>query len=715
MNNLHKELVKSVNNGYIKNAIRTAKLMIQMSNLTSESNNLHQIEETYKYMLHYLVEGYKDENRTQLLNKIKEDLLVIADKCYRKFETKENPQYYYSILRIHDYKDENLSDLLREYENISATIELGVEADNDVNDLIVSKERISERLFNSLYTSFDSKRDYEDLSTYIQSGMANFEIASLSISAITLSLMQFFDASKINFLIDIYVSESCDALKAKALLGIIFSMIYHPQRIISNYDVSARLSLLSDSQILYSNLRDTVKALVSTIDTERVTSKMRDEIIPEIIKLRPDITKSYGDQNVLNGEDLESNPEWFEKLEKSGLSEKMRELSDMQSQGADLMMVTFSKLKNFPFFDSAANWFLPFNPVHSSISNMKDVSSLLSVMELAGNNMCDSDKYSFALALKNMPEMQKKIMISQMSAQMEQIKEQMSESDVQTEKNSFANEILKAVRDYYRFFNLFKKRDQMRNPFEQRIDFISLPIFGEILDNNKDLYIIGEFYFTRKLFSEALPLFTRISEHESDHLLYEKIGFCYQKMGDPVSALEYYNRSSLLNPPGMWLMKKLAYVNKLLGNYEAAIGFYEDALSIDSENITLLISIANALILSGRFSDSLIHLYHANYIDPDNLEIIRLLANAEFLNGNLAKSSAHLIKLISTGNADSDAYRLIGHIELLNSNFKEAINYYGIAKEGDSDFENKFKSDVEKLIDAGADRNIIILIQDSLR
>ena len=45
---------------------------------------------------------------------------------------------------------------------------------------------------------------------------------------------------------------------------------------------------------------------------------------------------------------LENNPEWEEMLEKNGLADKMRELTEMQSEGADLMMVTFSNLKGFP-------------------------------------------------------------------------------------------------------------------------------------------------------------------------------------------------------------------------------------------------------------------------------------------------------------------------------------------------------------------------------
>ena len=72
--------------------------------------------------------------------------------------------------------------------------------------------------------------------------------------------------------------------------------------------------------------------------------------MPELMKMRPDIIKTMQDLNDspadIESALLENNPEWEERLEKSGITRKMQELSEMQNDGADLLMVTFPTLSN---------------------------------------------------------------------------------------------------------------------------------------------------------------------------------------------------------------------------------------------------------------------------------------------------------------------------------------------------------------------------------
>lgn len=83
------------------------------------------------------------------------------------------------------------------------------------------------------------------------------------------------------------------------------------------------------------------------------------------------------------------------------LEESMRKISDMQKHGADIYFGGFSKMKRFGFFYTPANWFTPFYIQHpgleqipETIQEAKFMTSLLSSMPF-----CDSDKYSFALAM----------------------------------------------------------------------------------------------------------------------------------------------------------------------------------------------------------------------------------------------------------------------------------------------------------------------------
>lgn len=53
------------------------------------------------------------------------------------------------------------------------------------------------------------------------------------------------------------------------------------------------------------------------------------------------------------------NPDWEQAFEQSGLGDKIREMNDLQLEGADVYMSTFAQLKGYPFFREPHNWFYP--------------------------------------------------------------------------------------------------------------------------------------------------------------------------------------------------------------------------------------------------------------------------------------------------------------------------------------------------------------------
>ncbi|MDE8697704.1 hypothetical protein PZH42_26930, partial [Bacteroides cellulosilyticus] len=61
------------------------------------------------------------------------------------------------------------------------------------------------------------------------------------------------------------------------------------------------------------------------------------------------------------------NPDWDQAFEQTGLGDKIREMNDLQLEGADVYMSTFAQLKGYPFFREPLNWFYPFDRMHSSI------------------------------------------------------------------------------------------------------------------------------------------------------------------------------------------------------------------------------------------------------------------------------------------------------------------------------------------------------------
>lgn len=697
-------------------ALAEVRSMLGATGLSRYMQEAERIGETYRYMTHYMMEGMPDEGRAAQLTDITERLRSLSDRALRAAEAVDNPGYYYSTLRVGDYRRERLSDILGEYGNAVSELSLAEAAGNDASQQRRRCEELQRRLFDAVFTSLGDDREYSDLASYLTSGYADDTMAAVSIAALTLSLLFFYDRGKMNALLDVYEAGVSQRYSARALTGIVLAMTAHPARISADPRMTARLSLWNDDIMAYSRLRQVIRVIVGTRDTERIADKMKNEVLPELMKLRPEIVKSLR-RGPADGDigPAEFNPEWEELLEKSDLSKKMQELSEMQSDGGDLLMVTFSNLKNFPFFDSAANWFLPFDARHSELGLSDEMRTFIEGLASLGGMICDSDLYSLALAAARMPETQRQMVASQMSAQMEQMGEELKSQTAKSSAPEFDNETLLFVRDLYRFFKLFRKREGFNDPFARPLVFTALPVIGDMMSDDDMLSLIGEFYFKRKFYDDSLPLLSALAEsHGDDAALWEKIGFCHQHAGRLPEARDCYVKASLLKNPGPWLTNRLAYVNRRLGDYGEAARLYALALDMDPDNIRVMMNLGDVLMDSGDPAGALSHFYHANYLRADDLKIMRAIAWAELLNGDFAKSAGYYRRIIQAGATPGDHLNA-GHAALLQGELKEAANHYRLsARESTADFELAFRADMPTLEGLGADPLILRLVLDNV-
>lgn len=703
---------KLVNNLQIGKAIANVRSMLNAGECRQLLPKLDRDAETFKYLLHYFMEGAEDSDRNRMLNEIGENLLTLADIAEREAKAKDSSEYYFSVLRFADFRKERLSDLIKEYSSVVSEMSLVEIGGSDTSSLRRQKEGVLERLFNSLYTSYADRGAFEELTGYLTSGYADGDIAAMSLSALTLGLLQYYDRYKMDVLLDVFENTEDDRMSARALVGIIFALARYPERIGKDSRITSRMQLWGDSLDSFVRIRQTLRVIIGTRDTERVAHKIKDEVLPELMKLRPQIMEKLSEKGIseLDVEAMQDNPEWEELLEKNGLGKKMRELGEMHSEGADFMMVTFSSLKQFPFFNSASNWFLPFDLNHSALQMPDDMKSVVEMMRSAGGLICDSDLYSLALSASRMPEAQRKIISSQLAMQHNQMSEGLKSFALNTSTPGFDIEVQKVVRDLYRFFKLFRKKEDFYDPFGCPIDFMVMPVIGEQMQVEEVLELIGEFYFKRGYYSEALPILQKLVElRKDDATIWEKIGFCCQSNGLLTDALDAYSKAALLRSPGPWLLKKLAFVNRLLGNHEEASEYYRQLLEMDPDNFSVIFNMGTLEIDAGHPEKALQHLYHANYLRPDNLKVLRAIAWAELTNGNFAKSSDYYARVISAGATPAD-YLNAGHAALLAGSHKEAVNYYRLSSTDRSEeFRNAFMADLPQLMSLGLDRTTALL------
>lgn len=709
---IHKEINREIKSFHISKAVGMLESLLAALHLQDEMQELSAQKETYKYLKHYFLNNSIDNDRSKIYTQIKEHLHLLSDKCLREVEKKDSDEYYYSSLRFCNLRNENLSKIIEEYGANESELQLTETLGADNIALRHKKEELLNRLFNSLYTSLGNNRDYKYLTSYLASGYSDITVLSIAISAMTLSLLKFYDREKLISLIQIYENSSDCRVLARVMAALVFIADEYRDRIEGDVELISRLKLWEESSENLIRLRETIRVIAGTRDNDRITSKIKDEVIPEIMKLNPDIMKKMRDEISDPESVLENNPEWEEILQNSGINDKIIELNELATDGADMMLGAFSNLKFFPFFENASNWFLPFDENHTALDLDESVKKIFHALSNKSSVICDSDMYSLALASKNMAQNMMKTLNAQLEAQIEQMA---IENDVvsQSELN-FNTEVTKVVRDLYRFCKLFKKRKGMYDPFDHPLDFLSLPVVGDIINDKDTVTLIGEFYFKRGYYKEAIPLLRKMNELDPvDTSTLEKIGFAYQSIGEYRLALDSYKKAALLKTPGPWLTKKLAYVSKKLLRYQDAAEYYENALEMEPESLSLILNAGNMRIETGEIVDALQHYYHASYIAPDDIRVLRAMAWAELRNGNYEKSSELYMKVTSVSHYAVD-YLNAGHCALLTKRYMEAVNYYRLAISQDSrdGFEKAFLSDIPLLQNSGVDSTELYLILD---
>lgn len=685
------------------------------------TDRLSTLDSTYRHLLDFMFRGLPDEGRKDMLTDIKGDLRDIAQELDRRVTMIDDPRLYFSTARLFDLRKTDLREVLELGREHSATISLAVAAGAVSQDILKAKEGAYDEIFNRIWTLGPNRKgDLTVLADTVTDNNTPYDLCCLIISALMLGMLQYYDSAKLMALFDIYERTQNEKLAARALTSILFAVARWSDRIRLDRKAMLRLEALQDSLVSYRRLREVIFSIIRTRDTDRVTQKMQNEVLPGLIKMGPDILRKMKDKaedGLLS--DIEDNPEWEELMAKTGLSDRMKELSEMQSQGADVMMVAFSNLKSFPFFRSMTNWFLPYTFYHSQLygNGGLEADSLATLLESDGV-MCDSDKFSFALSVAAMPESSRMMALSQLEGNMEQMKAELYERRLKSTTPKFDEEVTVYVRNLYRFYKLFSRHSDFADPFAKSFVFSSLPVIGEMMSEPEILRLTGEFYFKRGYYSEALPLLSRLTDEDGgDGHLWQKIGYCLETVGEYADALRSYQKAELFDPDSLWVIRRICSVLTQLGRYDEALPYARRVADTEPENIKTLVSLSDILVRLGRYDEALKIMYKADYLSDGDTDVRRHIVEGEMRAGRSVKASENIGRLLAAS-PTPDNYMLAGHLQMMLGDLAEAANFYQLSMDPQVAYEEWRKKLIE---DAGdktsgtADIETLMLLLDKLK
>ncbi len=373
MNNIqvkqkYTDIYNSIKNREFKGAFDGIRKIIEEQQNWSLSERLTELESNYKYMIHYLLEGNKDPQQKELYIKFIRDAYILADDAIEFQLLQISSRYYYekkrqmsvsSPLSVDDYIEvfTKLQDSLSVINLLSEVSE----KDNKESGIHTEREKVLQNLY---YSVFVSNRANDDLILSYEKLMKNSILSENDkcafISALTMNVLQRFDKRKINFLLDVCQNDS-PQIAMRAIIGIIPVFQIYEKRWQYFPEISNRLNLLSDDSLFSNRLIIAIIQFIQAHETEKITKKLTEELIPEMMKLSPMIGKKINLDEWMGETGIDDkNPEWQKVLDESGLADKLQEFSELQIGGADVFHSTFSNLKTYPFFYEMSNWFFAF-------------------------------------------------------------------------------------------------------------------------------------------------------------------------------------------------------------------------------------------------------------------------------------------------------------------------------------------------------------------
>ncbi|MEA1897870.1 MAG: tetratricopeptide repeat protein, partial [Bacteroidota bacterium] len=466
--------------------------------------------------------------------------------------------------------------------------------------------------------------------------------------------------------------------------------------------------------------------LIRSGETESISKKIRDEIVPEMVKLAPRLTDKL-DLDKLIPDDFteEKNPDW-EKIfkESEGLYEKIEEFSKLQMEGADVFMSAFSQLKQFSFFSEISNWFLPFipdNPIIDDIFKFEDAEFdkqlFLSGLEKTGY-MCNSDKYSFCLNVKLMPEAQKSMLLKMFQAELNSMDELDKENKIIESGKTSKTVYTQYIHDLYRFVKLYRFKDEFYDIFKTELDFHNTHLFKNLVKDDMLLGNIAEYYFQNEHFSRAIDIYLLLEDYNERPEIIEKIAYSYQIVGDFSSALKYYSQAEIFNSNKEWLLKKIGLCYRNLQMSEKALKYYQRAENIDPENLFTQASIGHCYLDLKDYEKALKYYFKVEYLDPKNKKVWRPLAWCCFVQGKFDHADKYY-KLITEGSPNYHDYLNMGHLEWCKGNKVKATELYkkSIEQKGNNleKFLEIFEQDKDHLLNHGISSEDLPILLDHIQ
>ena len=687
-------------------------------------NRLEQAKVSYQYMLQYMRQGINDPERQKLYRQLLAETWELAEQTRISLLDEVSTRYYHSLHKnkknmVAGYGMSSWLKVLESFPDDMAVCQLMPDNKQSLDSALQRHEGTAQYLFLTTWgNSGWTAEEEQEARLYLESELLPVNDLCLFTGAILLSLMECFDPRKFSWLLDA-ATHADTQVNQRALVIIAIILHIHSSRLRLYPELMAKLSLLDEDGSFGKQLNRVYIQLLRSRETEKIDKKMREEIIPEMMR-NVNIMRNMKFGFEENPEENDLNPDWEKAFESSGLGDKIREMNELQLEGADVYMSTFAQLKTYPFFKEPYNWFYPFDMHHSSI--IKEFgfkptgdNAILSLI-LQSGFFCNSDKYSLCFTMAHIPQSQRTMMLSQMTSQdLDALMDESKSSALRQyaeRPDVISNQY---VHDLYRFFKLSQRRHEFRDIFKEEIALHRIPALKEILCKPELLITIADFHFRKEHPAEALELYKElIALNHANADIFQKAGYCLQKEKRYKEAIDAYLKADVLKPDHVWTIRHLATCYRQIRDFASALEYYKKVEAIQPENHNILFYAGSCLAELERYEEALQYFFKLDFIESNCIKAWRAIGWCSFVNGKYEQAMKYYEKILASKPLAAD-YLNAGHVAWRTGKIEKAAELYSKAAleyGGQEIFREMFGKDKETLVRQGISEKDIPLMMD---
>ena len=724
------DIFRLLDAGRLKEALTQLQGISAPTNQWELRNRIESTLTAYGYMLQYAAQGMDDPNRKTFYRQTLRTAYELTDITnITLLSPKTNGTYFDRIRTLSIHPAKAYAELQMQLETFTEDVSTAPLLYHDEKRLQTEMESIHsthETTLNELFdktwaTPFWTEAEASEANDILQSVLVQPNDLAVMVSAVTLSLLRIFDARKFKFLSEAYKHENLQ-VNQRAIVGMVIALSKHEKRIGLYPELVSLLSLLCENEDFQKNLHTIQMQLLISRETTKIDKKMREEIIPEMMKNAKQLNdpKFRFDES----EDPEDrNPEWEEWMDKSGMTDKIKEMGEWQMAGADVYMSSFSQLKHYPFFHQISHWFYPFDlnlPILAPLKKDFD-SSVFSPLKLIAHSdfFCNSDKYSFSLAILSMPKAMKDMSMQQMEEQARMNEEHRDKLEQLMQKKKEAKGTSRQyIQDLYRFFKLWRRHQEEEDIFHWSFNLWENPWLKDVFSTEDIFKELADYLFQKEYLEEAYTLFQKLMTFGSKRTeVYQKAGYILQKQKRYADAIKHYQQADILSPDNVWTNKHLAQCYKLLGDMPKALEYYKKVEATQPDNLNIALQIGQCLARMEQYVDALAYFYKVEYLEknPDNAR--RAIAWCSFVSGKYKEALKYYQLLLEKPSSKAHDWMNAGHVYFVMHEIPLAIEHYQQAQSFEKShtvFLEKFNKDKNALLSLGLMEEDIQIMLDLL-